>query len=310
MRAAVLTAFDGPDSITVTEVPDPVAGADDLLLEVDAAAIGPWDVATTTGVFTAVGGQSAFPQVLGWDFSGTVLEVGSAVSGWQAGDSALGFSPQPWTGIGVFAQRVALPAAILAPVPEGLDSDRAASLPVVALTAEVAVKTAAVGEGSRVLVIGATGAVGGFVTQLASRHGARVIASVSASAVDDVRALGAAEAVDRSGDVAAQTLAAGGPVDAIIDLVGPPSWPSAIGALRPGGHFVTSIPGQMPELPEGATGEALGVQPDAAAVGALAEQVARGDLVARVGDVFALADVREAYKRSVTAGGAKTLLKP
>jgi NADPH:quinone reductase-like Zn-dependent oxidoreductase len=310
MLAAVLNGFDGPTSVTVAEREEPSAGEDQLLLEVSAAAVGPWDVQSTTGAFVALGGTSEFPQIPGWDFSGVVLEVGSAVSGWQVGDRAFGFSPQPWSGVGVFAERVALPAALLTPMPEQLDPITAATLPVAALTAQLAVDQAQISAGSSVLVIGAVGAVGGFVTQLARSNGARVIASVSESDRERALSLGAAVCVERDGDVAEQTLDAVGSVDSLIDLVGPAARPSAIGALRPGGRFVTSIPGPLPKLPREASGEILAVQPNDEALQKIAAGVARGDILARIGETLALSDVREAYRLSSTAGGAKTVLRP
>jgi NADPH:quinone reductase-like Zn-dependent oxidoreductase len=68
MRAAVLNSFDGPGAVTVAEVDDPMVTDGHVLVRIEAAAVGPWDPQTTWGAFTAVGGMSTFPQVLGWDF--------------------------------------------------------------------------------------------------------------------------------------------------------------------------------------------------------------------------------------------------
>jgi NADPH:quinone reductase-like Zn-dependent oxidoreductase len=310
MLAAVLNAFDGPDSITAAEIADPVAGPGELLIAVDAAAIGPWDLQSTTGALTGAGGIATFPQTAGWDFCGTVLEAGPGVAGWSPGDRALGFSPQPWSGIGVFAERVALPAAMVAPAPEELDPVIAATLPVASLTADLALREAGVREGSRLLVLGAVGAVGGFLTQLAARSGVTVIASVSESDSEQALGLGARAWVDRAGDVGAQCVEEGGPVDAIVDLVGPGASAGAVAALRPDGQFVTSIPGGLPELSPGVSPHVLGVQPAPDALAAIARLVAAGELRARTGAIFPLGDVREAYAASATAGGAKTVLKP
>lgn len=152
MRAAVLTSFAGPDAVTVTDVADPSLPSGHVLLRVDAASIGPWDIQTTTGAFAALGGLTTFPQTLGWDLCGTVERVAADVAGWQPGDRAFGFSPQPWSGIGVFAEQVSLPAELLTAVPDSLDAAVAATLPVVALTADLAVHTAGSDTGTTVLV--------------------------------------------------------------------------------------------------------------------------------------------------------------
>jgi len=119
--------------------------------------------------------------------------------------------------------------------------DRA--LPVSGLTAMLTLDTAKVVSGDAVLVVGATGGVGGFVTQLARARGARVIASVAASAADAARQLGASDVVDRDGDLAGQVKALVGPgVDVTIDVVGPRVWPAELAATRDGGRFVTTTP--------------------------------------------------------------------
>ena len=122
--------------------------------------------------FASAGGGNGFPQVLGWDFAGIVESVGGQVSGFAPGERVLGFSPQPWSGIGALAELIAVPAGTIAAVPTGLDLPAAAALPVSGLTAMLTLNTAAVVSADAVLVVGATGGVGGFVTQLARARGA------------------------------------------------------------------------------------------------------------------------------------------
>jgi NADPH:quinone reductase-like Zn-dependent oxidoreductase len=100
-----------------------------------------------------------------------------------------------------------------------------------------------------------------------------------------------------------------GPADAIIDLVGAAARPSAMAALRPGGRFVTTIHGP---LPEGLTDppRALGVQPDPKRLGQLARLVAEGTLQVAIGEVLGLGDARQAYELARSAGAAKIVLKP
>src|SRR5580692_7322386 len=142
MRAFVLTGFDGPSATALTEVADPVTGDDSVLVAVQAAGVGAWDAQTSRGAFAGAGGLTTFPQVLGWDFAGTVTRVGTGVTGWQPGDPVLGFSPQPWTGAGAFAEAIAVPASALARRPDGLAVEAAAALPVSILTADLAVRAA------------------------------------------------------------------------------------------------------------------------------------------------------------------------
>jgi NADPH:quinone reductase-like Zn-dependent oxidoreductase len=128
VRAVVLTSFDGLGGVDVSEVDEPVVGDDGVLIRVVYAALGPWDVATTHGAFAGAGGGNGFPQVLGWDFAGIVDSVGGQVSGFASGERVLGFSPQPWSGIGALAELIAVPAGTIAAVPTGLDLPAAAAL--------------------------------------------------------------------------------------------------------------------------------------------------------------------------------------
>ena len=209
----------------------------------------------------------------------------------------------------MFAERASLPADLLAHVPAGLDPVVAATMPVVALTADLAVRAAGAGTGTTVLVLGAAGAVGSYVTQLATTAGATVLASVSRHDFDEVNALGAT-AFDRNDDVGAAVVAAFGHVDTIIDLVGPAARQGAIDALRPGGRLVTTIPGPLPELPTGSTGNVIAVQPDPRQLIQLGVEVAAGTLTTGTGSRFALEDIRHGLALAPTAGNTKVVVTP
>jgi NADPH:quinone reductase-like Zn-dependent oxidoreductase len=309
MHALVLNSFDGPSAVTFAEVDEPMVADGEVLVRVDAAALGPWDPQTTLGYFAAQGGMATFPQIVGWDLSGTVVGIGPDVTEWNLGDPVMGYSAQPWTGVGVFAEEVSMPTALLTPRPVDLDINVAATLPVVALTADLAVREAGLAQGATLLVLGAAGAVGSLVTQLAVQSGISVVGSGSPGDLARIEALGARAAVDRNTDVAARTVAAIGPVDAIIDLVGAAARPSAMAALRPGGRFVTTISGP---LPEGLTDppQKLSVQPDPNRLGQLARLVVEGTLQVATGEVLALSDAGQAYQLATSAGAAKVVLKP
>jgi NADPH:quinone reductase-like Zn-dependent oxidoreductase len=305
VRAVVLSSFDGLGGVDVREVDEPVVADDGVLIRVVYAALGPWDVTTTHGAFVGVGGGNGLPQVLGWDFAGIVESVGSEVSGFTSGERVLGFSPQPWSGIGALAELIAVPAGTIAAVPTGLDLPAAAALPVSGLTAILTLDSAAVASADTVLVVGATGGVGGFVTQLAQARRARVIASVAASAADAARELGASDVVDRDGDLAGQVRTLIGPgVDATIDLVGPRVWPAELAATRDGGRFVTTTPAAAPHE-RGITVTSVAVQPDPSTLASLAEACAQGQLVSRVARIVPLeqaVDALAALERERASG--------
>ncbi len=308
MRALTLTSFGGLDNVVLTDVAEPETPDDAVTVRVHAVALAPWDVGTTEGAFVAMGGMTTFPQVLGWDFAGVIASAGSSVTDWEPGDRVLGFSPQPWTGIGVIADLVVLPPSLIAALPAELDFIAAATLPVTSLAAQQLVDAGGLQDGTTALVIGAAGAVGGVVVQLGRVRGARMIASAGSADFDHVRDLGAADAVDRAGDVAAQVrdLVPEG-VDVTIDLVGPPVWQPALAATRTGGLFVTASGlGSLPEVDRGITARLFAVQPDAASLTSLAQRYANGSLTmtAPVAAVFPLSRARQALE-AVRRGDAR-----
>jgi NADPH:quinone reductase-like Zn-dependent oxidoreductase len=139
-----------------------------------------WNRYTPEGTFAAMGGSDSFPQVQGWDFAGETCD----------GRRVLAFVLQPWMGVGAFAEQIAVPSALLAPLPEALGFPEASTLPACGLTARLLVQTAAVNQGDVVLVTGAAGIVGGFAVQLARGRGARVVAAVRDRDASEARRLG------------------------------------------------------------------------------------------------------------------------
>jgi NADPH:quinone reductase-like Zn-dependent oxidoreductase len=107
------------------------------VVSVRAVALGPWDLSAADGYFRQLGGSTSFPQVQGWDFAGQTAD----------GRRVLGFTAQPWMGVGALAEQIAMPAALLAPLPDGLDWAQGAALPVSALTARLLNEAAKVSRG-------------------------------------------------------------------------------------------------------------------------------------------------------------------
>ena len=291
MRAVVLNSFSGPAATSVADIAEPQPGPGQVVVAVEAAAVGAWDLQTTNGAFTGMGGRADFPQVLGWDFTGTVAAVGPGVEAWQPGEAVLGFTAQPWTGAGAFAELVTVDAAGITARPSSVTVAQAAALPVSGLTADLAVTAAALSAGDTVLVLGATGGVGSLVVQLARRAGARVIASVGPDQEKRALELGADGVVDRSRPVADQVREAYGQVEAVIDLVGPAAWTDAVGAARRGGRFVTTVPAGTPSAELGLLDTTIGVQPDGPRLAELVALVGRGELTSAIGDVVPLSEL-------------------
>jgi NADPH:quinone reductase-like Zn-dependent oxidoreductase len=253
------------------------------VVSVRAVALGPWDLSAADGYFRQLGGSTAFPQVQGWDFAGQTA----------GGRRVLGFTAQPWMGVGALAEQIAMPAALLAPLPDGLDWAQGAALPVTALTARLLNEAAKVSEGDLVLVTGGAGMVGGMAAQLARARGARVVAAVRESDAAQAHALGA-EATVSTGNGLADELRQSWPdgFNACLDTIG---LQSALADVRDGGAYVTTQPTGVPSAERGISVQAVAVQPDAAALAPLAEQAAAGDLTVRVAAAVPLAEFRRGY---------------
>jgi NADPH:quinone reductase len=296
VRAIVLNAFTGLDGLELAQVPDPVPRDGEQLVTVRAASLGPWDLKNTEGAFVKGGGSTVFPQVQGWDFAGETVD----------GRRVVGFARQPFMGVGAFAEQIAVPSAILAPLPEAVSFPEGSTLPVSGITARLLIETASVRARDVVLVTGAAGMVGGFTVQLARRLGARVIAAVRDRDAAVAHQLGAETVVDTGTDLQSavrRQYEAG--VDACLDTAGLSS--RALDCVRDGGAFVTSVvpawfPGALPDGARGISPRRVEVKPDAEVTAQLADLAARGELTLRVAETLPLERFRHAYT-SLERGG-------
>jgi NADPH:quinone reductase-like Zn-dependent oxidoreductase len=300
VRAVVLNSFAGIEGLELSTVPDLTPSDGEQLVHVRAASLGPWDLAGAEGAFAATGGSGDFPQVQGWDFAGET----------EDGQRVLGFVPQPWMGVGAFAERISVAPTILAPVPDALGFPEASALPVSALAARLLADASAIGDGELVLITGAAGMVGGFALQLTAARGARVIAAVRDSDAEEARRLGAETVLDAADEleVAVRGRWQDG-VDACIDTVGLGA--GALVCVRDGGRFVTSMPTAVPDSARGIAPETVQVQPDAGALAELADRAAAGELTVRIAEVLPLERFREGYDQLHRGGlHGKVVLTP
>ena len=214
-RAVIAAAYGGPEVLEVVELPASDPGEGQVLVEVRAAGVNPADWKLYTGAFGT--DLARLPRRLGFEASGVVLAVGPGVDGVAPGDEVIVQPAQ-----GAYAEQVVAPVGAVLPKPSALSWEQAAGLLLAGTTAWHTVVAAQVGPGDTVLVHGAAGGVGGFVTQLAALRGARVIGTASAARHDDVSAAGAEPVVYGPGlaDRVRALLGDGEVVTAAIDTVG------------------------------------------------------------------------------------------
>ncbi len=240
MRAARLHAYGAP--LVLEDVPEPVMGPRDLLVQIHASSINPIDYKIHAG------GQQAFvrlklPWITGLDLSGTVLAVGPQVQGFQVGDPVYG-SPTH-TRPGTFAERIAVAYDQLAHKPPDLSHAQAASLPLVFQTAWACLMPALTrSPGQRVLIQAGSGGVGTLAIQIAKDHGAWVATTCSQRNHQLVRDLGADQVIDYRSTSIEEALDE--PVHILLDALGGEARARSFQVMAPGGRLasiVSGIPG-------------------------------------------------------------------
>jgi NADPH:quinone reductase-like Zn-dependent oxidoreductase len=236
MRAFAVRSFGEAPAILDLPIPTP---ADAFLIRVKYAGVNPIDY-KLLGNLTA---DSTYPFVLGADFAGVVEGIPAGESEFRMGDRIFGMARTH----GAYTERTAvapgMKAEPLARIPDGVTDEDAAALPIAAVTALGSLELLGLTAGQRLVVMGATGGVGGFAVQMARARGAHVIATVRGGA-DEARRLGAEEVYDSKAVEVVPAIHAAHPdgVDAVLDLVnGSDEIRRDAEILKSGGSLVSTI---------------------------------------------------------------------
>jgi NADPH:quinone reductase-like Zn-dependent oxidoreductase len=228
MKAMRFHEYGGPEVLRYEDAPDPVLARNAVLIEAHATSVNPHDWKSRSGALQAVF-PLQFPHIPGFDVSGTIRAIGEDVQGFQIGERVIAMAEA------TYAELVAVPAATVARLPEGLDPLDAAGLPTVVLTGDQLIRNVIhVTAGQTVLVTAALGSVGRAAVHVANTLGARVIAGVRSRQLSEAAALqvDGAVAIDDP-----EALARLGKIDAVADMIGRDLAPSLIALVRPGGHY-------------------------------------------------------------------------
>ncbi|MCW5899440.1 MAG: NAD(P)-dependent alcohol dehydrogenase [Flavobacteriales bacterium] len=311
MKAAIATAYGSPDVIHIADVLTPSPKMNEVLIRIHASAVNaadwrlrsanPWFVRLVFGPF------KPRRPILGVVFAGEVVETGTDANRYKKGDRLFG-----WTsimGLGGHAEYIALSEnGAFAPMPSGMSYTDAAAIPFGFGTARHFLSKAKVGKDQRVLIYGASGAVGSAAVQLARSLGAEVTGVCSTRNVELVRSLGAREVIDYTKD---DLLAHRDRFDVVFETVGKLPFKESIALVKPKGTIITGseMPAQMlARVFASKGGKKVTVIGGTAGESAddmrhLAELWRRGEIRAVIDSTYPLARIQEAH--SVAESGRK-----
>jgi NADPH:quinone reductase-like Zn-dependent oxidoreductase len=302
-QAAYYTEFGGIDKIKVGPIDLPEVGEGEVLVRMKAAGINPVDYVVREGHFQQVV-PSAFPTVPGWDVAGIIEKRGHGASRFAEGAEVYGYVRRPVAQHGTFAERLVLPESYLAARPQKLNWEEAGGLPLAGLTAYQSVITAGkLQAGETILILGASGGVGGTAIQLAKNVGATVIAVASAQNADHMKDLGADYTIDyKAGPVgeAVRKLVPAG-VDLLFDAVSGDTLTQSLLALKPAGRLISVLnDGKALNLPPTTHFEHVMAQPSVPDLDHLRELADSGKLQVPVAATFPLAEIKKAFEQIET----------
>jgi alcohol dehydrogenase len=239
MRGFVLTGYGAmSDNVRLMEIPEPVAGPSEVLLEIHAASLNPIDFKIVRGDLKRIS-KYKLPRPIGFDASGIVKSAGAGATRFRPGDAVYVRASRDT--IGTFAEQIALPEKFVALKPATISHAEAASLPLVGLTTLQGFARAGARAGQRILIHAGSGGIGTFAVQYARYLGLHVTTTTSSKNVDFLKSLGADRVIaydrenyleqDGDYDIVYDTLGGAFTVDAfkvvkrggvVISLSGPP----------------------------------------------------------------------------------------
>jgi alcohol dehydrogenase len=234
MKAFIMDRYSKKDPMRLGEMPEPELRDDDVLIEVYAAGMNLLDSKIKSGEFKLIL-PYRMPLVLGHDVAGVVIQVGSRVRQFKAGDEV--YSRAPDHRIGTFAQFIAVNENDVAPKPKNITMEEAASIPLVGLTAwQALIERAHLKKGQKVFIQAGSGGVGTFAIQLARHIGATVATTTSSANIDLVKSLGADIVIDYKKDDFEKVLQN---YDVVLHSQDTATLEKSLHVLKPGGTLIS-----------------------------------------------------------------------
>ena len=300
MRAVVYDNFGDASVLQLRETPEPRLGRREIQVRVTMASLNPVDFKLRGGMLRLVG-RPRRPAITGKDFAGVITALGADVQGYTVGQRVFG-SVDPMGGQGSCAQFVALSTDLVAPTPDALSDEVAASLPVAAGTAlQCLTDTARLRRDQSILVTGASGAVGSAAVQIARSIGARITGVCGTTNIEYVRSIGAERVIDYKTD---NWIEIDRQFDVILDAAAAASFSIARPRLQATGIYINTMP--RPELFWGAVVARLSsrqrcvpflLKTSGALLRRLAQLAADGIVVPHIDEIVDMTQVAAAQRR-------------
>lgn len=280
--------------IRIEEIDVPKVGAGQVLVEVRAASINPFDTAVRSGAYKETITLD-LPVTLGGDIAGTVTEVGENVSGVAVGDKVYGQANAVAGNSGAFAEYAVTAESQISGMPAGLDYNQAASLPLVGVSAiQAVVEHLDLQSGQKIFIHGGAGGIGTIAIQIAKQLGAYIATTATDDGIDYVKQLGANEVIDYQSQSFTEVLR---DYDAVFDTVGGEDFSKSFSILNPEGKAVSMIAHGYEEQAErlGITAVTQSTRVTTERLSRLREFVESGAITPHVDKVFPLEQVQEAF---------------
>ncbi len=290
MKAVRVLEYGG--QLVFEEVPKPAIARDELLVRIKSTAVNHVDLVKASGAARQVL-PIDLPWIPGHEFSGVVEEIGSDVTAYSPGDAVFGAT----SGMGSYAEYLAVKAAVIAKKPSNLSFEEAASVPVAAQTAWHGIFTHGhLEKGQTILIHAGAGAVGAYAVQLASHAGATVIATASGGDEAYLKSIGASRVIDYREAHFDKVLRE--KIDVVFDLVGGDTQKRSFPVVKEGGYLVSAVQpvSQEEAANHRVTGAMMRLAPSADVLGRIARLLEEGTIRPDVGTVYALRDAAQAWK--------------
>jgi NADPH:quinone reductase-like Zn-dependent oxidoreductase len=289
MKAVRLLEYGG--QLVFNDVPTPTIARDEILVKIKSTAVNHIDIVKASGTVRQIL-PIDLPWIPGHEFSGVVEQMGSDVAVYVPGDAVFGVS-----GMGAYAEYLAVKPATVTRKPSNLSFEEAASVPVAAETAWQGLFTHGhLEKGQTILIHGGAGAVGAYAVQLASHAGATVIATASGDDEAYLNFIGASQVFDYRAVQFEKVLRE--KVDVVFDLVGGDTQQRSFLVLKEGGLLVaaTQPVSQEEAARHRVSGEMMRLAPSADVLGKIARLLEEGTIRPDIASVYALRDAAQAWK--------------